>query len=346
MLPENIQVRTESVQNIANSIRGKNGLTDKYKIGEMSGAIDEMIVAQPNTTKEITENGTYDVSTYTSANVQTPVPTGTTTITSNGTHDVTQYASANVQVPQPSGTISITQNGSYDVEQYRFADVNTPSYIPDSAIAISTNGQHNVGIYEYANVNVKPLLKGNISMSPQTDLTDPDSFYDYVNQFDWSNMNDKSVTFDGSKMVKFKLPTNCKPMYLSVRGISQNDEDYNLETIELFDTTNMTSLSQMFLYRRGIKNVPELDTTNITNLGAMFYMSRTYTYTRFVMSDDSLNNILNMCRKSGVSTNKYLSYLFQNWGYLASADKTTLITRIQGLSNYQSFIDSGWTIEP
>lgn len=340
--PQNIQVKTESVQNIADSIRSKNHSNQKYKIGEMSGAIDELIVAQPNTTKEITQNGTYDVSTYTSANVQTPVPTGTKEITQNGTTNVKDYEYANVQVPQPSGSLSITQNGSYNVRDYAYADVNTPSYTPDSAIAISTNGQHNVGMYEFANVNVKPLIKNFASMTFECDLTDPDSFYDYINQFDWSNVT--NFSFQPTLCTKLKMPSNVHPINFLVT-LPYNTDEYYLETIELFDTSNMTGMNNMFLGRRGLKNVPEFDTTNVTSMNNMFSMSRQYTYTRFVMTDDSLNNILNMCRKSAVTTNKTLSALFNNWGYLQSADKTTLITRIQGLSNYQAFIDSGWTIE-
>lgn len=51
------------------------------------------------------------------------VPDGTKNVTANGTHDVTAYASVAVNVPipdgyvKPSGSLSITQNGSYDVTE-------------------------------------------------------------------------------------------------------------------------------------------------------------------------------------------------------------------------------------
>lgn len=57
------------------------------------------------------------------------VPTGSTSITQNGTFDITQYASANVNVPGivPAGTINITNNDTYDVTNYAGASVNVPT---------------------------------------------------------------------------------------------------------------------------------------------------------------------------------------------------------------------------
>ena len=68
---------------------------------------DEYIT--PTGTKEITENGTHDVTQFesVSVNVQIPegyiIPTGTKEITENGTHDVTQFESVSVNVAGSGG---------------------------------------------------------------------------------------------------------------------------------------------------------------------------------------------------------------------------------------------------
>lgn len=88
----------------------------------------------PTGTKNITSNGSHDVTSFATAQVNVPVPSGyikpsgSKTITSNGTHDVTSYASAVVNVPAsgitPSGEKTITANGQYDVTNFASALVN------------------------------------------------------------------------------------------------------------------------------------------------------------------------------------------------------------------------------
>ena len=70
---------------------------------------------KPSGTKAITNNGTHDVSSFASAEVNVPVgvfPAGTKEITANGTHDVTEFASVEVNVPAPVLTY---YDGSVDI---------------------------------------------------------------------------------------------------------------------------------------------------------------------------------------------------------------------------------------
>lgn len=100
-----------------------------------------------------------------------PTPTGTKNITENGTHDVTNYASASVNVQPDLGTKSITENGTYnassdDLDGYSSVTVNVQGgggVI--QPLSVTQNGTYTPpsGVDGYAPVNVSVSGGGSIS---------------------------------------------------------------------------------------------------------------------------------------------------------------------------------------
>ena len=131
----------------------------------------------------------------------------------------------------------------------------------------------------------------------------------------------------------------------------------NLKTITNFDTSKGTNFNSTFRNCTSLEETPLIDMSKVTNCANMFsgctklktinltfdeYLSSSfYTISDLVkncpnLTDESLNIIMLLASKSSVtgSTNKTLYYLG------ISQDQAT---RCQSLSNYQAFINAGWT---
>ncbi len=104
-----------------------------------------------------------------------------------------------------------------------------------------------------------------------------------------------------------------------------------LTTIDLssFNTSKVTTMGMMFNGCGVVDiNFDNFDMSSVTNMSAMFRSCKN-------LSNQSLNSILNMCKKTTKITNKTLKDM-----EVPSAKAQTCKT----LSNYSAFIESGWTI--
>ena len=98
--------------------------------------------------------------------------------------------------------------------------------------------------------------------------------------------------------------------------------------IPLLNTQNVTDMSNMFVGCLALTTVPLLNTQNVTNMDGMFFSCPELT-------NESLNNVLKMCINAvEITSNKTLRYIG-----LSQEQATTCAT----LSNYQDFLNAGWT---
>lgn len=349
----NIKVERESIENIASSIRGKNHTTDKYTPSEMSGAIDSLPTYEPNTTLNITSNGTKNVSSYEYASVQVPEPSGTLSIISNGSYDVRQYAHCDVNTPSyvPDTTKTITSNGTgIDVSSYQYADVNVPQ--PSGSTNITTNGIHDVTNYETANVNVPESItmldcQGFGYTYIDTDkltngYTDVENYFEKFNAINvtdstmmfsnasiFSTINDEEYNIPVDKLKNFH-PTNVNNMFNFSSTIG----------CTLFDTSRCSEFNQMFNNCQYIENLPLLDTSSAVDMVSMF---QGVTNQRYHLTQTSVDNLLRMCinTTSAYTGTKTLKYV---WDNNQSSIPRNLSTMAQNSTYYQDFLDSGWTL--
>ena len=102
----------------------------------------------------------------------------------------------------------------------------------------------------------------------------------------------------------------------------------SLTTIPLLDTSSVTTMSSMFRYCTLLTTIPLLDTSSVTSMSSMFLSCPS-------LSNDSLNNLLQMCINAVTfKSTKSLRYIGLSQ---EQAQKCTT------LSNYQAFLEAGWT---
>ena len=113
--------------------------------------------------------------------------------------------------------------------------------------------------------------------------------------------------------------TNMSSMFNSCKSLT---------TISLLNTSSVTDMSSMFRYCTLLTTIPLLDTSSVTSMSSMFLSCPS-------LSNDSLNNLLQMCINAVTfKSTKSLRYIGLSQ---EQAQKCTT------LSNYQAFLEAGWT---
>lgn len=140
-----------------------------------------------------------------------------------------------------------------------------------------------------------------------------------------TNLSSFFSSLNNLKKISFTSRNNIINMYNIFSGC------YQLEEIDFsnVDTSNVTDMSSMFYNCSALTSIPQLNTSKVTSMSSMF-QGCTH------LTNESLNNILAMC----ANATSYAGTKTLNYIGLTSAQATTC----QGLSNYQAFLDAGWTI--
>ena len=146
------------------------------------------------------------------------------------------------------------------------------------------------------------------------------------------------------------------PFFDTSNVTSMNSMFYNctnLTKVPKYNTSKVTSMGQMFMGCSNLVDFPELDTTNITGMpNICMYCSKLENFpvlnvpkvTSLLnilsgcdsLTDESLNNILQMCIGAVKITNSNYKRLNRLGLSKEQAQRCTT------LSNYQAFLDAGW----
>lgn len=175
----------------------------------------------------------------------------------------------------------------------------------------------------------------NIDTSKVTDFSS--AFVNCVSLETAPNLDTSSMA-DSGFSATFKWCSKLKnvPLYDTSKITTMNStfQSCAIVTIPQFDTSNVTQMNQTFATCSSLENVPLLNTSKVTSFFSTFISCKKLT-------DQSLDNILQMCINSAVTSNKMLTKLISVNGY----QNPITSERIQALPHYQDFINAGWTIQ-
>jgi hypothetical protein len=122
------------------------------------------------------------------------------------------------------------------------------------------------------------------------------------------------------------------PYFITSKATSVTNMFYkckSLKEVPAYQFNSATVLTNVFNYCTKLETVPVLGVANAVSMQNMFqYCNK--------LTDESLNNIMQMC----INATKVTNASYKKLSYLGLT--TTQATRCKSLSNYQAFLDAGW----
>ena len=203
----------------------------------------------------------------------------------------------------------------------------------DTKIANITTGHLDNTEYTDANNDLDDILENSQLPSGTINIT-ANGEYDVTNYVEanvnistnyFKSVGAGSTTRNGISSAILHLPSdlvlnnNCTRAFWNC---------LNLLDFPLINTSNVTNMDRCFLSCNNLKDLPVLNTNNVTDFTQTFSGCNSLT-------NESLNNIMQMC----IGATSYVGTKTLRQLGISSAQATTC----QSLSNYQAFLDAGWT---
>ena len=259
------------------------------------------------------------------------------------------------------GTLEITENGQYNVKDYEMTDVNvtfatqekTVNPSISSQIIIPDNGKS--GLSKVTVNAVTSAIDNNIiAENIKKDVTILNVTGTYEGG-GGSSPNWSEIGYNGTFQMFNNDFNYAKQIYDNWDNTVTNPSfqtNRNLIYFPFVDTSNVISLVNSFSGCTCLRYIPRLDTHNVTSMKSTFTscsslldieVLSTEKVTNFQncflncfnLSNNALNNILEMLTNAtiyaGTKTLRYVGI---------SSDQATICTT---LSNYQAFLNAGWT---